>query len=107
MISSLKLQDFQHLRQGNMANFNTRIDVGESAHGAAPVGFETDVRSATASIAQSALSLGSRLAQAFRALRQRERDRVELARMWHSELHDLRMSSSDRYAEISKPFWRE
>jgi uncharacterized protein YjiS (DUF1127 family) len=43
----------------------------------------------------------------LRTLRQRERDREELARMSRYELHDMRVSSSERWAEISKPFWRE
>jgi uncharacterized protein YjiS (DUF1127 family) len=88
-----------------MANFNTRASGAESIHGSRPFAFPTDAKRTV--IAPFALSLISRLTGAFRALRQRERDRVELARMSHYELHDIRVSSSDRWAEISKPFWRK
>jgi uncharacterized protein YjiS (DUF1127 family) len=58
-------------------------------------------------IAQSALSLTSRLTGKLRTWRQRERERAELARMSQTELHDIGVSSSDHWMEISKPFWRK
>jgi uncharacterized protein YjiS (DUF1127 family) len=45
--------------------------------------------------------------ETLRTLRQRARDREELARMSRYELHDIRVSSLDRWAEINKPFWRK
>jgi uncharacterized protein YjiS (DUF1127 family) len=35
----------------------------------------------------------------------RARERLELAHMWESELHDIGITSADRWAEINKPFW--
>ena len=90
-----------------MANFVTRVSVLERAQGSRPFAFSTDAKTTAFSIARFALSPISRLMCAFRALRQRERDLVELAKMSHYELHDIRVSSSDRWAEISKPFWRK
>jgi uncharacterized protein YjiS (DUF1127 family) len=90
-----------------MANFNARASAADSLHHSRPFAFSTDDKRAAGSIAPSALSLISRLTRAFQALRQRERDRAELARMSRYELRDIRVSPSNRWAEISKPFWRE
>jgi uncharacterized protein YjiS (DUF1127 family) len=90
-----------------MANFNTRASGAERVHSSGPLTFSIDAKRTALLIAPFALSLISRLTGAFQAFRQRERDRVELARMSSYELHDIRLSSSDRWAEISKPFWRE
>ena len=38
--------------------------------------------------------------------RRRARERDELARMSDGELHDIGVSSAERWAEISKPCWR-
>lgn len=38
--------------------------------------------------------------------RRRDRDRAELARLSEAELHDIGVTSAERWAEISKPFWR-
>ena len=38
--------------------------------------------------------------------RRRDRERGELARMSESELHDIGITSAERWAEINKPFWR-
>jgi uncharacterized protein YjiS (DUF1127 family) len=38
--------------------------------------------------------------------RRRERERRELARMSEAELHDVGVTSAERWAEINKPFWR-
>ena len=86
-----------------MASFNTRADASEGA----PLAFSTEVTRAARLVARSAPALVSQLANALRTLRQRERDKVELGRMSHYELHDIHVSSSDRWAEISKPFWRK
>jgi uncharacterized protein YjiS (DUF1127 family) len=93
--------------EGRMANFNTRASGAESIHGSRPFAFSIDAKRTPLPIARFTLSLVSRLTGAFRALRQWERDKVELAKMSHYELHDIRVSSSDRWAEISKPFWRK
>jgi uncharacterized protein YjiS (DUF1127 family) len=90
-----------------MGNFNNRASGAESIHHSRPFAFSIDAKRTAISIAPFALSLISRLTGAFQALRQRERDRVELARMSRYELHDIRLSPSDRWAEISKPFWRK
>jgi uncharacterized protein YjiS (DUF1127 family) len=37
--------------------------------------------------------------------RRRSRERAELARMSEAELHDIGITSADRWAEINKPFW--
>jgi uncharacterized protein YjiS (DUF1127 family) len=57
--------------------------------------------------APSKLSLVSRLTGEFRTWRRRARERTELARMSDSELHDIGVTSADRWAEINKPFWRK
>ena len=90
-----------------MANFNTRPGVVERAQGSRPFAFSTDAKRTALLIASFALSLFYRLTGVLQALRQRERDRGELARMSRSELRDIRLSPSDRWAEISKPFWRK
>jgi uncharacterized protein YjiS (DUF1127 family) len=56
--------------------------------------------------ASSPLSLVSRLAGEIRTWRRRARERTELARMSEAELHDIGVTSTDRWAEINKPFWR-
>ena len=38
--------------------------------------------------------------------RRRARERDELARMSDGELHDIGVTPSDRWTEISKPCWR-
>jgi uncharacterized protein YjiS (DUF1127 family) len=38
--------------------------------------------------------------------RRRERERTELARMTEAELHDIGVTSAERWAEINKPCWR-
>jgi uncharacterized protein YjiS (DUF1127 family) len=90
-----------------MANFMTRASGAENVHGSRPFAFSIDAKRTARSTARFALSLLSQLTSAFQALGQRERDRVELARMSHYELHDMGVSSSERWMEISKPFWRE
>jgi len=90
-----------------MANFYVPAGVGESAQGSMPLSLSTKVTRAALLVARSTPSLISRVMGTLRTLRQRERDREELARMSRYELHDIRVSSSDRRAEISKPFWRK
>jgi uncharacterized protein YjiS (DUF1127 family) len=38
--------------------------------------------------------------------RRRAREREELARMSDGELHDIGVTSAERWAEINKPWWR-
>lgn len=38
--------------------------------------------------------------------RRRARERGELARMSDGELHDIGVSSAERWSEINKPCWR-
>jgi uncharacterized protein YjiS (DUF1127 family) len=38
--------------------------------------------------------------------RRRARERSELARMSDGELHDIGVTSAERWAEINKPCWR-
>ena len=90
-----------------MVNFDTRASGAQSIQDSHPFAFSIDARRTAISIAPFALSLISTLTGALQALRQRERDRVELARLSRYELHDIRVSPSDRWAEISKPFWRK
>jgi uncharacterized protein YjiS (DUF1127 family) len=90
-----------------MANFYVPAGVSESAQGSMPLSLSTKVTRAALLVARSTPSLISRVMGTLRTLRQRERDREELARMSRYELHDIRVSSSDRRAEISKPFWRK
>jgi uncharacterized protein YjiS (DUF1127 family) len=89
-----------------MASFNFHASANDGAERSRPISFPADVANAALSIAPSPLSLISRLIDAFRTLQKRERDRVELGRMSHCELRDVRISPSERWAEISKPFWR-
>jgi uncharacterized protein YjiS (DUF1127 family) len=88
-----------------MPNFNNRLALDKSGQYSRPFAFSFDVKSAA--LLTRTFAPISRLSGVFQALRQRERDRVELARMSRYELHDIRVSSSDRWAEISKPFWRK
>jgi uncharacterized protein YjiS (DUF1127 family) len=90
-----------------MANFYVPAGVSESAQGSLPLSLSTKVTRAALLVARSTPSLISRVMGTLRTLRQREREREELARMSRYELHDIRVSSSDRRAEISKPFWRK
>ena len=90
-----------------MANFYVPAGVSESAQGSLPLSLSTKVTRAALLVARSTPSLISRVMGTLRTLRQRERDREELARMSRYELHDIRLSSSDRRAEISKPSWRK
>jgi uncharacterized protein YjiS (DUF1127 family) len=107
MISKNGSQDVQHLGNEQMANFNTRASVPGSAQISRPFAFPTHAKSTALLIAPAALSLIHNLTVTLRTLRQRERDREELARMSDYELHDIRISSSDRWAEVRKPFWRK
>ena len=86
-----------------MASFNTRADASE----AAPLLFRPKSQGRRAWLRDPRLPLFLNWRPHFGALRQRERDKVELGRMSHYELHDIHVSSSDRWAEISKPFWRK
>jgi uncharacterized protein YjiS (DUF1127 family) len=43
---------------------------------------------------------------ALQVWRRRERERGELARMTEAELHDIGVTSAERWAEINKPWWR-
>jgi uncharacterized protein YjiS (DUF1127 family) len=43
---------------------------------------------------------------ALQEWRRRDRDRAELARMSEADLHDIGVTSAERWAEINKPFWR-
>jgi uncharacterized protein YjiS (DUF1127 family) len=47
-----------------------------------------------------------RLTDTLRMWRQREKERAELARMSLYELHDIGLSTSDRWREVNKPFSR-
>lgn len=107
MISNNESQDVQHLGNEQMANFNTHASVLGSAQVSRLIASPTHVKSTALLIAPAALSLIHRLTVTLRTLRQRERDREELARMSDYELHDIRVSSSDRWAEVRKPFWRK
>ncbi len=40
------------------------------------------------------------------AWRQRLRERAELARLTERDLRDIRMTPSERLAELRKPFWQ-
>jgi uncharacterized protein YjiS (DUF1127 family) len=90
-----------------MANFNARASGAESLNHSRPFAFSANDKRTAVSVAPFTLSLISRLTHALQALRQRERDRAELARMSRYELRDIRVSPSNRWAEISKPFWRK
>jgi uncharacterized protein YjiS (DUF1127 family) len=48
----------------------------------------------------------ARWREALLMWRRRERERSELARMTEVELHDIGLTSAERWAEIGKPFWR-
>jgi uncharacterized protein YjiS (DUF1127 family) len=43
---------------------------------------------------------------AMRLWRRRDRERGQLARMSEAELHDIGVTSAERWAEINKPCWR-
>jgi uncharacterized protein YjiS (DUF1127 family) len=107
MIFCLKLEGVQIIRGGPMASFNNRAGVSENAQDSRPVAFSIGVKSAVLLIASSMLSLISRVTGKLRTWRQRDRERAELARMSQAELHDIGVSSADRWEEISKPFWRK
>lgn len=85
-----------------MASLYHRASVSGRAQGSR----STEVKNALLLIAASALSLTSRVTGKLRTWRRRERERAELARMSEAELHDIGISSSEHWAEISKPFWR-
>ena len=89
-----------------MASLNDHSGVSESAQVSRLVAFSTDLKSA-ARIASYTQFLISRLTGKLRTWRQRGRERAELARMSQAELHDIGVSSSEHWAEISKPFWRK
>jgi uncharacterized protein YjiS (DUF1127 family) len=61
----------------------------------------------TGAPARSTLSLISFLTAKLRTWLRRQQERTELARMSLTELHDIGVSSTDRWAEINKPFWRK
>jgi uncharacterized protein YjiS (DUF1127 family) len=48
----------------------------------------------------------ARWREALLVWRRRDRDRAELARMSEAELHDIGITSAERWAEIRKPRWR-
>lgn len=48
----------------------------------------------------------ARWRDALQLWRRRERERVELARMSDAELHDIGVTSAERWVEINKPCWR-
>jgi uncharacterized protein YjiS (DUF1127 family) len=48
----------------------------------------------------------ARWREGLQVWRRRDRERSELARMTESELHDIGVTSAERWAEINKPFWR-
>jgi uncharacterized protein YjiS (DUF1127 family) len=106
-----KLERVQSFVEEPMASLNDRAGVKRSMHSASHlsplVAFSTDFNRAVLLIASSTLSLISRLTGHLRTWRQREQERTELARMSQAELHDIGVSSSERWAEISKPFWRK
>jgi len=87
------------------AERNDTLWLNESAQGSRPVGFSTDLKSAA--LSPPRVSLISRVMGILRTWRRRELERGELARMSQSELHDIGCSSSEHWAEISKPFWRK
>jgi uncharacterized protein YjiS (DUF1127 family) len=89
-----------------MASFYDRAGIRESAQGSQPVAFSTGVKSALSLVAPTTLSLISRLTGKLGTWRKRAQERAELAGMSQGELHDIGMSSTDRWAEIHKPFWR-
>jgi uncharacterized protein YjiS (DUF1127 family) len=43
---------------------------------------------------------------AMRLWRRRDRERGQLAQMSEAELHDIGVTSAERWAEINKPCWR-
>jgi uncharacterized protein YjiS (DUF1127 family) len=45
--------------------------------------------------------------EALQVWRRRDRERAELARMSEAELHDIGVTSAERWAEINKRCWRE
>ena len=49
----------------------------------------------------------ARWRSALHSWRRREWERGELARMTEAELHDIGVTSAERWAEINKPCWRE
>ena len=50
---------------------------------------------------------GRTLLALLREWKRRALERRELARLSEPELRDFRMSRSEAYAEIRKPFWRD
>jgi uncharacterized protein YjiS (DUF1127 family) len=49
----------------------------------------------------------ARWREELRSWRRTARERTELARMSDAELHDIGVTSADRWAEINKPCWRD
>jgi uncharacterized protein YjiS (DUF1127 family) len=90
-----------------MASFSNRVGGNKSAQDSRSLPSSAEAKSAVLLIAQSTLSVIIRLTGKLRTWRQRERERAELARMSQAELHDIGVSSTDRWEEISKPFWRK
>jgi uncharacterized protein YjiS (DUF1127 family) len=74
----------------------------------APIAGENDMlRIALPHIALGASSPGfAGWRGALQEWRRRDRDRTELARLSEAELHDVGVTSAERWAEINKPFWR-
>jgi uncharacterized protein YjiS (DUF1127 family) len=90
-----------------MASFSNRAGGSKSAQDSRPLPSSAGAKSAVRLIAQSTLSVITRLTGKLRTWRQRARERAELARMSQTELRDIGVSSSDRWEEINKPFWRK
>lgn len=65
------------------------------------------LRMALPHIARGTSSPGfARWRGALQEWRRRDLDRVQLARMSEAELHDIGVTSAERWAEVNKPFWR-
>ena len=86
-----------------MASFSSPAGVRASAQGSRPVAFSADVASAALAAPHSLIS--GRTGK-LRAWRRRAQERAALAQMSPTELHDIGLSSADRWVEINKPFRR-
>jgi uncharacterized protein YjiS (DUF1127 family) len=79
----------------------------------APIAQEDDMlRIALPHIALPRIAFGpspwgfARRQGALQTWRRRGKERAELARMSEAELHDIGITSAERWAEINKPCWR-
>lgn len=90
-----------------MASFSNRAGGSKSAQNSRPLPSSAEAKSTVLLIAQSTLSVITRLTGKLRTWRRRQQERAEFARMSHTELRDIGVSSADRWEEISKPFWRK